>query len=67
MKTTNLTYGNDFEVVSYSQNVKKGVAKVTFKGIGNYGGEKTVTFKITERNLADEGIWWKDFMDKLFN
>ncbi|MBQ8278238.1 MAG: InlB B-repeat-containing protein [Roseburia sp.] len=41
----------DYEIVSYSNNVKKGTAKVTIRGIGNYGGEKTVTFKINTRTM----------------
>lgn len=48
----------DFIVVpgSYINNVQKGTAKVTLKGINGYGGYKTVTFKIGTRSLAD---WWK--------
>ena len=30
---------------------KKGTAKVTIRGIGNYGGEKTVTFKINSKSM----------------
>ena len=41
----------DYEIVSYSNNVKKGTAKVTIRGIGNYGGEKTVTFKINSKKI----------------
>ena len=41
----------DYEIIGYSNNVKKGTAKVTIRGIGNYGGEKTVTFKITNKNM----------------
>ncbi|MCD8038470.1 MAG: hypothetical protein LUE96_05225, partial [Lachnospiraceae bacterium] len=33
---------NDFEIVSYTNNVKKGTASVTVRGINNYGGMKTV-------------------------
>ena len=52
----NLTLGKDFEIVkdSYSNNINKGTASVTIKGIGNYGGTKKVTFKITSRTMA----WW---------
>ena len=68
IKDTNLVYGEnaDFVAVSYVKNVNKGTAKVTFKGVGAYGGEKTVTFKISQRNVETEGNWWKDLMDKLF-
>ncbi|MBQ8279207.1 MAG: Ig-like domain-containing protein [Roseburia sp.] len=41
----------DYEIVGYSNNVKKGTAKVTIRGIGNYGGEKTVTFKINSKTM----------------
>lgn len=41
----------DYEIVSYSNNATKGIAKVTIRGIGNYGGEKTVTFKINSKKV----------------
>ncbi len=55
-----LVYGEDFEIVegSYKNNVKKGTASVTIKGKDNYGGEKTVKFKIVPKEL----IWfWRLF------
>lgn len=45
-KTTQLVYGSDFIITGYKANTKKGTATVTLKGIGNYGGTKTATFKI---------------------
>ncbi len=42
----------DYEIVGYSNNIKKGTAKVTIRGIGNYGGTKTVNFKITQKPFA---------------
>ncbi|MBR5579405.1 MAG: hypothetical protein IKW28_10485, partial [Lachnospiraceae bacterium] len=47
-------FETSYEIVegSYSNNVKKGTAKVTLKGLGNYGGNKTVTFKITTKNFV---------------
>ena len=42
----------DFEIVSYKNNIKKGTAKVTIRGIGNYGGTKTVSFKIVEKSFS---------------
>lgn len=44
-----------FEIVegSYLNNVKKGTAKVTIHGTGDFGGYKTVSFKIGQRNLLD--------------
>ncbi|MGN0306916.1 MAG: hypothetical protein ACI4DN_01740, partial [Lachnospiraceae bacterium] len=40
---------------SYTKNVQKGTASVTFEGIGRYGGTKTVTFKIGQRSI--ESFW----------
>ncbi|MCR5671109.1 MAG: InlB B-repeat-containing protein [Butyrivibrio sp.] len=42
---------DDFEIVegSYAGNDKKGKAKVTIRGIGDYGGSKTVTFTIENK------------------
>ena len=36
----------DYEIVSYSSNIKKGTAKAVIKGTGKFGGTKTVSFKI---------------------
>jgi len=41
-----LELGKDIQVVSYEKNLNKGSAKVTFAGVGKFGGTKTVTFKI---------------------
>lgn len=49
-----LEYGTDYIISGYSNNVNKGTATVTIKGIGNYGGTKTATFKIGSRNF----LWW---------
>lgn len=50
----------DFMVLpgSYENNDKKGTAKVTFVGINNYSGSKTVTVKIGTRSLMD---WWRGY------
>ncbi len=55
---TDLVYGQDYVIVedSYKNNVKKGTASVTIKGIGNYGGEKTVKFKIASKKF----VWFWD-------
>lgn len=42
---------NDYEIVGYSKNIKKGTAKMTIRGLGEYGGTKTVSFKITAKKL----------------
>lgn len=48
----------EYEIVegSYSNNVNKGKAKVTIRGLGNYGGTKTVTFKIKGKGLGLFGL-----------
>ena len=62
-----LHYGVDFEIVegSYKNNVAKGTASVTIRGIsengGLYGGTKTIKFKIGKRTL-DEWFWWVDLL-----
>ena len=52
----------NIEVVSYENNLKKGTAKVTFRGKeeAGFGGTKTVTFKITAKSV------WKEFWKGLF-
>lgn len=42
-------YAGDYEIVGYTNNIKKGTAKVTIRGVGNYGGTKTVNFKIVQK------------------
>ncbi len=51
--TYNLVYGRDFEIVegSYKNNKKKGTASVTIRGLGTYGGNATIKFKIVEKTL----------------
>lgn len=38
--------------LSYSNNYNAGTATVTINGTGNYGGTKTITFKIVPQNLS---------------
>lgn len=47
---------NEYEIVpgSYKNNVKKGTASVKIRGVGNYGGIKTVTFVIRAKKF----VWW---------
>lgn len=52
--SSDLIYGVDYEVVSYSKNVKKGTATVVFCGKGNYSGEKSVKFKIVNRKISGQ-------------
>lgn len=42
----NVISTKDYEIVGYSNNIKKGTAKVTIHGLNGYGGTKTVSFKI---------------------
>ncbi len=48
----------NFEVISatYKNNVGKGKAQVTIRGLGNYGGTRTISFNIRARLFSD---WWK--------
>lgn len=43
---------DDFEIVGYTNNIKKGTAKVTIHGLREYGGTKTVTFKINAQPMS---------------
>lgn len=49
-ETKPLNYGEDYRVLYYENNVKKGTAKVTFIGMGSCSGLKTVSFKIVQRS-----------------
>lgn len=46
---------DNYTNVSYENNRKRGTAKVTIQGVGKYGGQKTVSFKINPRKIA----WFK--------
>lgn len=52
---TTLSSG-DYEIVSYSNNVRKGTATVVVQGKGNYGGTKTIKFKIKSKVFS---WWWR--------
>lgn len=47
---------NDYEIVGYENNVKKGSGKVIIRGLGNYGGTKTVSFKIAQKPFVLSGM-----------
>ena len=66
-KEQNLVLGRDYEIVSYTNNINKGTAKATFQGIGEYGGTKTVSFKVGQRSLTDYWNGVKSFFSKLMN
>ncbi|MCR5450159.1 MAG: hypothetical protein K6F23_12290, partial [Solobacterium sp.] len=65
-KTTPLELDTHYEIVGYTNNIKKGTAKVTFRGKGEYGGEKTVSFKIGQRNISTYWNGIKSFFSDLF-
>ncbi len=50
-----LVLGEDYVIdeATYLNHTAKGKAKVTLRGVGNYGGEKTVTYIIGAKKL-----WW---------
>ena len=65
-KEQELVLGTDYEIVSYSNNLNKGTAKVTFQGIGKYGGTKTVSFKIGQRSIVNYWNGIRSFFQNLF-
>lgn len=46
---------------SYIHNRDRGTAKVTFRGINDFGGTKTVSFKIGTRSIEE---FWKGIFSK---
>ncbi len=46
----------EFEIVSCKNNIKKGKASITIKGIGNFGGTKTAKFSINSKGFS---WWWR--------
>ena len=63
IKNVELILGKDYEILekTYQNNIKKGTAKVTIQGIGNYGGTKTISFKIQTKKFE-----WAEILKKLF-
>ena len=53
-----LVYGEDYviDAGTYVSNSKKGKASVIIRGIGNYGGEKKITYTIGARQI----LWWRN-------
>ena len=43
---------SDYEIIKYENNTKRGNAKVTLRGCGNYSGEKTITFQIVAKKIS---------------
>lgn len=48
-----LERGKDYRVKDYVNNENVGTASATVKGIGNYTGERTMTFEISAKNIYD--------------
>ncbi len=48
----NTLSSDDYEIIDYKNNLKKGTATITLKGIGNYGGTKNYTFKIKAKSIS---------------
>lgn len=48
----NTLTANDYDIVNYQNNIKKGKATITIKGKGNYGGTKKYTFKINPKTIT---------------
>ena len=45
---------DDYEIVKYSNNVNAGTATMMIRGKNNYGGTKSITFKIKKKSF----LWW---------
>lgn len=46
---------DEYEIIAYANNVNKGKASVTIRGLGdNYGGSKTINFNIVTKKFS----WW---------
>ena len=52
-KTTTLVRKKDYTISNYTNNINVGTATGVVKGIGNYTGTRTMTFKITQKSIAD--------------
>ena len=54
-----LTEDEDYEIIGYYNNIKKGTATILIKGINDYSGVKSVSFKIAaaEYNLIWSGAF----------
>lgn len=55
-----LVYGVDYVIDedTYTNHTNKGKASVTIRGIGNYGGEKKITYTIGSKTL----VWWRNLL-----
>ena len=51
MLKNNVLKAQDYEIISYTNNINKGKAKVTVRGVGDYGGIKTASFTISNKSM----------------
>ncbi|MDE7132399.1 MAG: hypothetical protein K2O65_11460, partial [Lachnospiraceae bacterium] len=54
-KTKNYLTEEDYEIIGYYDNIKRGTATILIRGTGVYSGTKSITFKITS---ADNKLIW---------
>lgn len=54
-KTKNYLTEEDYEIIGYYNNVKKGTATILIRGTNAYSGVKSITFKITAAD--SQSIW----------
>lgn len=53
-----LTLGSDYIIESYKNNINKGKASVTIRGINNYCGTKVISFNINDKAFN----WWQNIL-----
>ena len=56
LKNQPLVLGTDYIIDSYQNNINKGTAKVTIKGINDYWGSQTVSFRIVQEQIPVPAI-----------
>lgn len=64
--TQTLITQEEYEIVSYSQNQKKGTGVLTIKGLSQYGGTKQVKFKIGARSIKSNIAAFMDSISDFF-
>lgn len=52
-QTTQLVRKTDYKITNYTNNINVGTATGIVTGIGNYTGKKTMSFKITQKDISD--------------
>ncbi len=62
-----LRYKKDYDITYYRNNDKVGKAEMILTGIGEYSGEKTVTFTIKGRTFTTRTVAIEGIEDKVYN